>query len=167
MTAAIFGLFGTVWFGWAQEAPPSRWRPWLGAGSVVSVLTAIGGGMLAWRHWHDGTVFDAKTSPVFGIVVAVEFILAGVGAAILGRRGRKELIVSWVALVVGLHFLPLAWFLHFPLLGVMGVVMAVAAVAGGPVAKSRKLATSAVVGAACGLILVATGLLSLVPALTW
>src|SRR5689334_12578044 len=125
MTAAIFGLFGTVWFGWAQEAPPSRWRPFLAIGSVVSVLVAIGGGVLASRHWDDGTVFDARTSPIFGIVVAIEFILAGVGAAILGRRGRKELVVSWVALIVGLHFVPLAWFLRFPLLGVMGVLMAI------------------------------------------
>jgi hypothetical protein len=167
MTAAIFGFFGSVWLGMAQEAPPARWRPLLIAGSVVSILTAVAGGLLAWRHWGSGTVFDAETSPVFGIVVAVEFILAGVGAAVLAKRGHKDLVVSWIALVVGLHFVPLAWFFGFPLLGVMGVVMAAAAVAGVPVARSRGLATSAVVGAACGAILVATGLISLVVALTW
>jgi hypothetical protein len=167
MTAAIFGFMGSVWFGWSQEAPPRQWRPLLISGSVASILTAIAGGILSWQHWNDGTVFDSRTSPIFGIVVAAEFILAGAGAAILGKRGRKDLIVSWVALVVGLHFLPLAWFLHFPLLGVMGVVMSVAAVSGVPLAKSRGLATSAVVGAACGTILVVTGLIALVVAVTW
>ena len=167
MTAAIFGFFGSVWFGMAQEAPPAKWRPWLIAGSVVSILTAIGGGLFAWRHWSDGTVFDARTGPIFGIVVAVEFVLAGAGAGILSSRGRKELVVPWIALVVGLHFLPLAWFLHFPLLGVMGAVMSVVAVAGVPFAKSRGVATSAVVGVGSGVLLVVTGLYSLLLALTW
>lgn len=167
MTAAIFGFFGFVWFGMAQEAPPSKWRLWLGVGSAVSILIAIGGGVLAWQHWDDGSALDAQSGPVFGIVVAVEFILAGAGAAIVSMRGRKDLVTPWLALVVGLHFVPLAWFFGFPALGVMGVLMAAAGVAGVPVARSRGLATSAVVGVASGLLLVVTALLSLVVALTW
>ena len=167
MTAAIFGFFGFVWFGMAQEAPPGKWRPWLGIGSAVSILVAIGGGVLAWRHGDDGSAVDAESGPIFGIVVAVEFILCGLGAAIVSKRGRKDLIVPWLAIVVGLHFVPLAWFFSFPVLGVMGVLMAAAGVAGVPVARSKGLAPSALVGVASGLLLWVTAVLSLVVALTW
>jgi len=61
-TAAIFGFFGAVWFGWAQEHPPKSWRPWLLTGSVVSLLTMLAGGLLVWRHWSDGSAFDEDTS---------------------------------------------------------------------------------------------------------
>lgn len=167
MTAAIFGFFGFVWFGMAQEAPPAKWRAWLGIGSAVSILIAIGGGVLAWRHWGDGSAIDAESGPVFGIVVAVEVVLAAAGAVIVSVRGRKDLVVPWLAIVVGLHFVPLAWFFGFPALGVMGVLMAAAGVAGVPVARSKGLAASAVVGVASGLLLASTALLSLVVALTW
>ena len=100
-TAVVFGFFASAWFGWAQDAPPADWRGWLGAGSVLSLLTAAAGGVLAWRHWSDGTVFDADTSRTFGIVVGIEFALAGIGAAVLAARRRGELIAAWVALVVG------------------------------------------------------------------
>jgi hypothetical protein len=69
-TAAIFGFFASGWFGWAQEEPPVAWRKALIAGSIVSLLTAVGGGVLAWRQWSDGTVFDADTGRAFGVVVA-------------------------------------------------------------------------------------------------
>jgi hypothetical protein len=167
MTAAIFGFFGFVWFGMAQEAPPGKWRPWLGVGSAVSILIAIGGGVLAWQHWDDGSALDAESGPIFGIVVAVEVILAAAGAVIVSMRGRKDLVTPWLAIVVGLHFVPLAWFFSFPVLGVMGVLMAAAGVAGVPLARSKGLAASAVVGVASGLLLVATALLSLAVALTW
>ena len=42
-------------------------------------------------------MFDARTSPRFGIVVGVEFTLAGIGAAALGLSGHADLIAAWVA----------------------------------------------------------------------
>jgi hypothetical protein len=61
-TAAVFGFFAASWFGWAQDNPPKPWRRPLIAGSILSLLTAAAGGLLTWRHWTDGTVFDADTS---------------------------------------------------------------------------------------------------------
>ena len=78
-TAAVFGFFASAWFGWAQDQPPPAWRRWLVAGSILSLLTAVAGGVLTWRHWTDPTAFDADTSRTFGIVVGVEFALAGLG----------------------------------------------------------------------------------------
>jgi hypothetical protein len=40
VTAAIFGVAAFVWFGWAQEAPPARWRLPLGLGSLLGLLLA-------------------------------------------------------------------------------------------------------------------------------
>jgi hypothetical protein len=105
-TAAIFGFFGSVWFGWAQEHPPKSWRPWLLTGSVVSLLTMLAGGLLVWRHRSDGSAFDEHTSKTFGVVVGIEVVLAGLGAVVLGARGRRDVVPVWIALVVGIHLFP-------------------------------------------------------------
>jgi hypothetical protein len=60
-TAAIFGFFASAWFGWAQEDPPAQWRPWLIAGSIMALATALAGGLLTWRLYlrrqiDDGTL---------------------------------------------------------------------------------------------------------------
>ena len=96
-TAAIFGFFASAWFGWAQDEPPPAWRKALVAGSILSLLTAVGGGVLTWRNWSGPTAFDADTSRTFGLVVGVEVALAAIGAAVLARRRSSELIPAWVA----------------------------------------------------------------------
>ena len=55
---------------------------------MAALATAAAGGILMWRHWSDGTAFDRDTSIRFGIVVGIEFALAGIGAAILAARRR-------------------------------------------------------------------------------
>jgi hypothetical protein len=105
-TAAVFGFFAASWFGSAQDNPPKPWRRPLIAGSILSLLTAAEGGLLTWRHWTDGTVFDADTSRTFGVVVGIELAAAGLGATWLARRQRSDLVPAWVAGVVGVHLLP-------------------------------------------------------------
>ena len=164
-TAAIFGFFGSVWFGWAQEQPPKSWRPLLITGSALSILTMIAGGLLVWRHWSDGTAFDEGTSKAFGVVVAIEVVLAGAGAAVLGTRGKKELIPVWIALIVGLHLFPVAAILGYPLIHVVAALVTIAALAAVPVARSRSLPVSATNGVGAGAALLAGALCSLVAAL--
>ena len=50
----------------------------------------------------------AETRNAFGIVCGVEFGVAGLGAAVVGIRKRAQWIASWIAFVVGVHFVPLA-----------------------------------------------------------
>jgi hypothetical protein len=163
MTAAIFGFFASSWFGWAQEAPPERWRRRLIAGSVASILTAVAGGLLAWQHWSAGSVFgSADTSRNFGIVVGIEFGLAGLGAGILAIRERhRDLIPAWIALVVGVHFFPVAELIDFPLVHVAGALVTLVALAAVPVARKRSLRVSAVVGLGTGAVLLAVAVVSL------
>jgi hypothetical protein len=165
MTTAIFGFFGMAWFGWAQEQPPKSWRPWLITGSVLSALMTIAGGLLAWRHWSDGTAFEEDTATAFGIVVGIEFALAGAGAVLLAVRGRKELIPVWIALVVGVHFFPVAWILEYPLIHLVGFLTTVAALAAVPWARSRSLPVSLTNGVGVGVALLLGALVSLVFAL--
>ena len=161
MTGAIFGFFAAGWYGWAQDDPPAGWRKPLTVGSIVGLLIAVAGGIIAWQNWSTGTVFDADTSPIFGIIVGIEVVLAVGGALLLSRRGRQELIAPWVALVVGVHFLPMAPLLGYPLFYVVGALVTVAGLVSVPLARSRGITVSAVTGVMCGSILLVAALFSL------
>lgn len=164
MSAAIFGFFASSWFGWAQEAPPQAWRKWLGAGSVLSLLTLGAGILLAARRWNDGTVFDDDTSRTFGIVVGIEFAAAGLGAGLLAWRRHADLMAVWIAFVVGVHLFPVAVIMDYPLVHVTGALITIASIVAVPIARRRGLKPSAVVGAPTGVILLATAMCSAVAA---
>ncbi len=158
-TVAVLAFFASSWFGWAQERPPRAWRLPLAFASVGSVLLAVLGGVLTWRHWTDGSVFNrASTSQSFGIVVGIEVVVAGIGAFLLRRSHKSEFTPAWIALVVGAHLVPLAPLLDFPPFYPAGVGVAVAAI---PVARSRHRALSAVTGIGTGSVLLAAALFSL------
>jgi hypothetical protein len=163
MTALVFGFFASAWFGWAQESPPAAWRPWLGIGAGVSLAVAAVGGILAWQHWADGSALgEPGAMRSYGIIVGVEFTLAGLGAAALALRSRPELIAPWVCLVVGVHFIPLAGPLESPILYPLALVMVLVAVGAVPYARRRNLAPSAVTGAGAGAALLVCAVASLV-----
>jgi len=48
----------------------------LTVGSIVGLLVAVAGGIVAWQNWSTGTVFDADTSPIFGLNVGIAVLLA-------------------------------------------------------------------------------------------
>ncbi|WP_018588194.1 hypothetical protein [Salinispora arenicola] len=159
-TAVIFGFFASSWFGWAQEAPPARWRKFLAAGSVTSLFTALVGGLLTWRLWHNDTAFDEDSSRAFGVVVAIEFGAAALGSVLLALRGRRDLISMWVAFVVGAHLFPVAALIGYSMIYVVAALITVVSVVAHPVARARKLSVSAVVGAPTGLILLTAAVFS-------
>jgi hypothetical protein len=167
LTAAIFGFFASGWFGWAQEAPPPRWSRRLAAGSITSIAVAVAGGIVGWQHWSDGTIFGPETGRNFGIVVGIEFALAGIGAGLLAYRKRSDLISAWVAFVVGVHLFPVAAILDYPALYVVAALVTLVSVVAIPVARSRSLAVSFVTGLGSGAVLLAAAVFSLVSALTW
>lgn len=132
MYAAVFGFFAFSWFGWAQDSPPKPWRVWLGVASVVSLMTALFGGFLALKNWDAATALNNDAAyQSFGIIVGIEFLLAGLGAAALAWRKRTDYIAAWIAVVVGVHFVPLAsvfkdgWLYVLAALLVSGVCVAV------------------------------------------
>jgi hypothetical protein len=160
-TAMIFGFFASSWFGWAQEQPPPSWRRTLVLGSIVSLLIVIAGGVLTWQHWSDGTAFNPNTSRTFGIIVGIEFAVAGLGAAVFARWRKADLIAPWIALVVGIHLFPLASLLRYPLLYVVATLVTIFALAAVPLARLLSIRVSAITGLATGTVLCAAALFSL------
>ncbi|MFC7533982.1 hypothetical protein [Actinoplanes sp. GCM10030250] len=165
MTAAIFGFFTTVWFGWAQEAPPPAWRKYLIGGVIAGGLTLVGGVLVAVPNWTAGTVFDEDTGRAFGIIVGIEFGAAALGAVVLAVLKRAEWTPIWIAFVVGVHLFPVAAVLHYPMIHVVGALITLASVVAMPIARARSVTPSAVVGVGAGVPLLAGGLYSLAVAL--
>lgn len=161
-TAAVFGFFASGWFGWAQNAPTASF--WLVGGSMLGLLVAAVGLFVAVRKRASGTAFDRPTSKRFGVVVGVEFALAGIGALVLGVVGEAQLIAAWVALIVGVHLFPLASLLHYRFLAVPAVLVTLVALGAVPLALSRGAQVSTVAGIGTGLVLVGSAIYSLIDA---
>lgn len=156
VTAAVFGVAAFVWFGWAQEAPPARWRLPLGLGSGLGLVLAVVGGLLAWQNWGPESVMaDPQVRRAFGIVCGVEFAAAGLGALALGLglAKRPKWIASWIAFVVGVHFVPLASIFGDPGMNVLAVVVVLVVGLGVLVHRRTGIAPSALTGLGTGITL--------------
>lgn len=127
--AALFGSFaGAVWMFWSIAFVGSA-APFLGP--TVTVIAII---VLSWsifsirsiRRRIAGSV-DSQTSNMFGwafrIVVVLEFILAGGAVLYLISTHRSQMIPVAMAVIVGLHFLPLAKLFRMPALYITGMSM--------------------------------------------
>ena len=112
-------------------------------------------------------MFDAGTSRTFGLVVGVEVALAALGAAFLARRRRGDLIPAWVALVVGVHLIPVALLVRSPLTAVTAVLVTLVALVAVPLARSRSVAVSAVTGLDAGTVLLTAALCSMASVPLW
>lgn len=102
------GLMSAAWFGWGQEDPRPSLRGWLGAGSVLGILTSAAFGVLVWRNWDAATMLAGRFW-IFGLVVLAEVVLIGGGCVWLARRELTRWFGWWIGLCVALHFVPLAW----------------------------------------------------------
>lgn len=155
MTAAIFGFFSFVWFGWAQEKPPAGAATWLGIGSGIGALLAIGFGLLSWRNWDAPTALNATGSAwsTYLIIVGVEFAVAAAGAIALGVLRWTPFIPVWILLVVGVHFFALAPILRMPALNILAALLIVAAAGAIIIGVRSKLQPSFLTGILAGPIL--------------
>lgn len=120
-TIAWFGLMAFVWFGWGQEDPPARWRGWLGAGSLLGLIFVGSFGVSVARLWNDGTALDGAYWS-FGVVVLLEVLVAGAGCLLLRKRRQARWMAWWVALIVALHLIPLAFYFDDWAHAVLGVI---------------------------------------------
>lgn len=150
-----------MWFGWAQTEPPGWLVPILIAGSVLGVLIAIGGIVLAIRSPSGSSpMADDRVRRRYNVIVGIEFGLIFVGAAILGQVA-EDFISAWIALVVGVHFVPLARAFGERLLELAGWAITAVAVVAGVVAATTDHNSSTVAGTGAGLLLLVTAVLTL------
>lgn len=139
---AWLAVMAAGWFGWSQEDPKERLRGWLGAGSVVGSLIAIGFGIMVWRNWSTQTMLDGRYW-VFGLVVLAEALLIGGGCIVLARRTQTRWYGWWIGLCVALHFVALVWvfedwsYLVLTIVQVAGLVWMLPALRRGTYATSR------------------------------
>ena len=158
MYAFIFGFFGFGWFGWAQENPPESWRKYLGMASGMSLLVAAIGAYLAFTDWNAASALDSDGAYTrYGIIVGIEFLAAAIGATILMLRKRAKLVASWIAFVVGVHFIPLAHVFQDTFLVVLAVLMVLASQAPRLI-KTTRIAPNTLVCVATASILFVFGM---------
>ncbi len=165
MTTAIFGLFASVWLGWAQENPPPAARIPLGIGSGIGAILAVVFGILAAMNWDAPTALDASGAGfrTYLIIVGVEIVIAAAGGIGLALSRWKRFVPVWVLFVVGLHFFALAPVLEMPALNVLAALL-IAAVALTMAAARSDWQPSFVAGALAGPILL---VFSGIAAVTW
>ncbi|MDN5765831.1 MAG: hypothetical protein L0H96_03125 [Humibacillus sp.] len=150
-TTAWFGLMSVVWFGWAQESPPDRLRTPLIVGSVIGLVVTIAFGVLTALNWSEPTALEGRYT-MFGIVVGAEFALAGAGAVALQLSGHQRWVAWWVALIVAVHLVSLAWIFHGQSVAFLGIAQTVALIAVALAARGDTYPTSRWAGPVMGVL---------------
>lgn len=133
--AAILTLFGAVWCLLALHFWAARpgWSIPAGCIATIALLGLCVGRLMALRHIPsiDDPVAAAKgkrAGMLFGIIFGAEGALIALCSTQLARFGQSIWIPVVAAIIVGLHFIPLARVFEVPLyywtgaLSVLGVV---------------------------------------------
>jgi hypothetical protein len=154
ITALVLGFFASAWFGWGQAEAPAGLGTWLTVGSVASLAVAAAGAVVGFRSpASTAALHDRAAGRRYGVIVGVEFGLAGLGAAILGVVGQPDYIPVWVCAVVGVHLLPLAPLLRDRRLVVLGVLVTLVALVALVAGLTGTATPSTVTGVGAGLLL--------------
>lgn len=112
-------------------------------------------------RWESSSALEGRYH-WFGVLVAAELLLAGVGAFVLWRRRQTRWTAWWVACIVALHFIPLALLLEGWSLIWLGILQFVVLLALIPQLKASELTTSRLVGPVMGATLLLFAALSVV-----
>ncbi|MEU4713590.1 hypothetical protein AB0F73_08055 [Micromonospora purpureochromogenes] len=153
LTALYLGVFATIWFSVPAADPPLRAA--LVVASGLALLTALLGAVVVARTGRAAAALprDRAADRRYGVIVAVEFAVAVLGALALAGLGWSEFVPVLVCAVVGLHFVPLAPVLRDRLLVPLGVALCLVALAGLVVALTSSVQAGLVVGTGAGLLL--------------
>lgn len=71
----------------------------------------------------------SRTGKIFGVVFSAEFVLIGLAASILNSEGLYDLIATVIAIIVGVHFFPLAGLFKARIYNITGTVAVIAGLA--------------------------------------
>jgi hypothetical protein len=137
--AAILTLFGGLWciLALANWAARPGWSIPLGVGLTIALLVLCVARFQSYKNVHsvDDPVAAAKGKRVgmlFGIIFGIEGALIAISATVLGSHGLGIWVPLVIAIIVGVHFLPLAHVFEVPLyywtgalcvLGVLGCLL--------------------------------------------
>ena len=166
--ALIVTGFGSLWMllG-AHHLKRLDWRAWLTIACIALVLA-----LPAARQWHSmgprarletrlgGHPHHSRIAREFDLVLALEWIPIFGAAFVLGCARRTELILPVIALIVGLHFFPLAAIFGSTLYYFTGAAIAIISLVA--LALRRPVSKQVTACFGCGLVLWSTAALLLV-----
>ena len=130
IAAMILVLSGFFWFGWGcARATPAAWPLWLAvyAGTAILLWPAV----RAWRAGKaslhaaqpDAGVAAWQRAGAFRRLLRAEAGACGVVVLLCLVTWHWDWLAAGLALVVGLHFLPLARLFRFPVYYVTGLAI--------------------------------------------
>lgn len=132
--ALMMTLFGCVWLVWGLvEMPISSlwWKlavPLVGAALLVPCLVMFRLGLKAGRKAGPPNPAQKRESGrmgrTFGIVFAAEFVLIFTAVNVLQHFHLEQYYISAIAIIVGLHFLPLGRLYQYRPYYLVGTLMA-------------------------------------------
>ncbi|WP_234447827.1 hypothetical protein [Viridibacillus soli] len=154
MYIAIFGVFGSSWFGWAQEKPRESWRKYLGISSIFSLFFGLLGIYLSVTNWNEQSVLSkAGVFKNYLIFVYIEFFVAAIGSFLLIKYKRKDYIAPWVAFIVGIHFIWLKSIFQDVSLYFLAALLVSVSIISIFLSKRLNVANSAITGIGAGTVL--------------
>jgi hypothetical protein len=128
--ALVVAMFGAGWLGWGlgeAKAFNGFVGPTFGFMALllfVCSMYAIQKGRLLRKNYPAARGSQRQIMLKWFLVVVLTEILAIVLVSILANRlHRGDLAADWCAIIVGLHFLPLAKIFRAPNLSVLGILM--------------------------------------------
>ncbi|MGH9406207.1 MAG: hypothetical protein ACRD3D_10280 [Terriglobia bacterium] len=124
--ALIEAMFGAGWLGWGlgeAKAFTGLVGPAFGSLELLLVGCSIYAIREGRRLRRQSPLVPASTRKSFLVVVLWEVLALALVSILAWRLHRWDLGSDWCAMVVGLHFLPLARVFRAPRLAVIGFVM--------------------------------------------
>lgn len=165
----FLAFFGTFWSLIGVGGLHGWGAPWLLIVALLIGVTLLGGGVSLWRgaeRLAKEAIPEADTTGRwFGIIFAAEGIAIGIASYLCNVNTRYDLFFPIMAIIVGLHFLPLARLFGVTLyygVGVLLCLLGIIALLVVPetvtLAAREMLGRSLLVGFGAAVILWATGL---------
>lgn len=165
----FMAFFGTLWSLIGVGGLQGWGAPWLLIVALLIGVALLGGGVTLWRgaeRLADVAIPEADTTGRwFGIVFATEGIAIGIASYLCNVTNRFDLFFPIMAIIVGLHFLPLArlfgvtfYYAVGTLLCLLGIIALLAVPVTVPLADRAMLGRSLLVGFGSAVILWGTGL---------
>ncbi len=164
--ALIGAAFGAGWIGWglsSAKAFNALVGPAFGSTALIFLAGSIyflrKGRQL--RKQHPAADASAR-KPIlkrFLLIVLLEIVAIALAAIMANRLHRPDLATDWCAMIVGIHFLPLARIFRAPQLNILGSLMVLwcllcwALFQPGTIAVAASLGTGALLWGRCVLSL--------------
>jgi hypothetical protein len=141
MISSVFGVLWTAWGASGVTGAPS--------GAIRAAGVLLGLAIVLWsvrllrapgrrigsRTAHTARSRSMFSSPRYLLVVAIEGGAIGGGNALLAAAGHDEYVITWVATVIGLHFLAFGRLFHTSFYW-LGTALVAAGIAGATVGLS-------------------------------